>query len=393
MGRDDVAGVATADGRGTPARSAGHRGDRSASTGPAVGSGPAGGRPGGRRTWRWRSTPELLAAREQAATGRRRPERRRRRRGRGRDDAPFRCAASSGPTDGGCGRPRPGRRRHRPHAARPVPRAARHRPRRAGRRGRAVDRRGLLPVRRDGRLVGDVGLHARHRAHRRALLYALRIRIFAHLQRLSLDYYDREMGGRIMTRMTTDVEALSQLLQTGLINAIVSLFTCAGVFVFLVFSQPALALVATSVLPRCALATWWYDAGRQGPTPGPATRIAAVNANLQESLSGVRVAQAYVARGPQHQRVPRREQRVPRGPARGAAADRPVLPVRALRRHRRGRRARCRLGDGAERDGHRRRGHRVPPVPRPVLLARSSSCRRCSTPGSRRRRRCSRSTS
>ena len=40
------------------------------------------------------------------------------------------------------------------------------------------------------------------------MLYALRIRIFAHLQRLSLDYYDRELAGRIMTRMTTDVEAL-----------------------------------------------------------------------------------------------------------------------------------------------------------------------------------------
>ncbi len=81
------------------------------------------------------------------------------------------------------------------------------------------------------------------------LLYALRIRIFAHLQRLSLDYYDREMGGRIMTRMTTDVDALSQLLQTGLINAIVSLFTCVGVFVFLVVLSPPLALVAASVLP------------------------------------------------------------------------------------------------------------------------------------------------
>ena len=50
------------------------------------------------------------------------------------------------------------------------------------------------------------------------LLYALRVRIFAHLQRLSLDYYDREMGGRIMTRMTTDVEALQNLLQTGLVD-------------------------------------------------------------------------------------------------------------------------------------------------------------------------------
>ena len=90
------------------------------------------------------------------------------------------------------------------------------------------------------------------------LLYALRIRIFAHLQRLSLDFYDREMGGRIMTRMTTDVEALSQLLQTGLINAIVSLFTCAGVFVFLVLLSPQLALVAASVLPPLFLATLWY---------------------------------------------------------------------------------------------------------------------------------------
>ena len=55
------------------------------------------------------------------------------------------------------------------------------------------------------------------------MLFGLRIKIFAHLQRLSLDYYDRELGGRIMTRMTTDVEALSQLIQTGLINAVVGL--------------------------------------------------------------------------------------------------------------------------------------------------------------------------
>ena len=51
------------------------------------------------------------------------------------------------------------------------------------------------------------------------VLYGLRIRIFAHLQRLSLDYYDRELAGRIMTRMTTDIEALTQLLQTGLVAA------------------------------------------------------------------------------------------------------------------------------------------------------------------------------
>ncbi|MEY2438334.1 MAG: ATP-binding cassette, subfamily bacterial [Acidimicrobiaceae bacterium] len=125
------------------------------------------------------------------------------------------------------------------------------------------------------------------------LLYALRIRIFAHLQRLSLDFYDREMGGRVMTRMTTDVEALSQLLQTGLISAIVSLFTCAGVFVFLIFLSPPLALVAASVLPPLALATWWYRRRSARAYELARDTIATVNANLQESLSGVRVAQAY----------------------------------------------------------------------------------------------------
>src|SRR5262249_13970892 len=52
------------------------------------------------------------------------------------------------------------------------------------------------------------------------LLYTLRVKIFAHLQRLGLDYYERELSGRIMTRMTTDVEALSSFLQTGLITMV-----------------------------------------------------------------------------------------------------------------------------------------------------------------------------
>ena len=125
------------------------------------------------------------------------------------------------------------------------------------------------------------------------LLFALRIRIFAHLQRLSLDFYDRELGGRIMTRMTTDVEALSQLLQTGLISAVVSLFTCVGVFVFLVILSPQLALVAASVLPPLFLATLWYKRRSARAYARARESIATVNANLQESLSGVRVAQAY----------------------------------------------------------------------------------------------------
>ncbi len=125
------------------------------------------------------------------------------------------------------------------------------------------------------------------------LLYALRIRIFSHLQRLSVDYYDGEMAGRVMTRMTTDIDALQQLLQTGLISALVSLVTCVGVFGFLIVLSPKLALITAAVLPPLGLATWWYQRKSSVVYAQARDRIAAVNANFQESLSGVRVAQAY----------------------------------------------------------------------------------------------------
>ena len=125
------------------------------------------------------------------------------------------------------------------------------------------------------------------------MLFALRVKIFAHLQRLSIGYYDRELGGRIMTRMTTDVEALSQLVQTGLINGLVGIMTCVGVFVFLIVLSPPLALAAAVVLPPLFLATWWYRRKSSVAYGKARDAIADVNANLQESLSGVRVTQAY----------------------------------------------------------------------------------------------------
>jgi ATP-binding cassette, subfamily B, bacterial len=126
------------------------------------------------------------------------------------------------------------------------------------------------------------------------MLFALRIKIFSHLQSLSLDYYDTELDGRVMTRMTTDVDALSQLVQTGLINALVGVLTCVGVFVFLIILSPPLALAASSVLPPLIIATWWYRRRSSIAYAAARESIADVNANLQESLSGVRVAQAYV---------------------------------------------------------------------------------------------------
>ena len=74
------------------------------------------------------------------------------------------------------------------------------------------------------------------------VLYQLRVREFAHLQRLGLDYDERELAGRIMTRMTTDVDALSSFLQTGLVTFVVSLVTFIGIAVVLVVMNLSLAL-------------------------------------------------------------------------------------------------------------------------------------------------------
>ncbi|MDP8937968.1 MAG: ABC transporter ATP-binding protein/permease, partial [Actinomycetota bacterium] len=125
------------------------------------------------------------------------------------------------------------------------------------------------------------------------LLFALRVRVFAHLQRLGLDYYDREMAGRIMTRMTTDIEALSILLQNGLINAVVSTLTLAGVAVVLVAMNLELSLATGAVLVPLVVATVWFRRRSDRAYETARERIATVNANLQESVSGVRVAQAY----------------------------------------------------------------------------------------------------
>ncbi|MEU3649699.1 ABC transporter ATP-binding protein [Lentzea sp. NPDC034063] len=125
------------------------------------------------------------------------------------------------------------------------------------------------------------------------LLYLLRVRSYAHLQRLGLDYYEREMAGRIMTRMTTDVDALSTFLQTGLVTAVISLITVVGITAALVFTDASLALIALSVLPILAVATVLFQRLSSTAYAEARERVSAVNADLQENVSGLRVSQAY----------------------------------------------------------------------------------------------------
>ncbi|MDQ2708878.1 MAG: ABC transporter transmembrane domain-containing protein [Actinomycetota bacterium] len=127
-----------------------------------------------------------------------------------------------------------------------------------------------------------------------SVLYLLRVRSYAHLQRLGLDYYERERAGRIMTRMTTDVDALSTFLQTGLAQAVVSLLTVVGVAGALLLTDTQLALVALAALPVLGVATFVFRRRASVAYQEARERVSVVNADLQENVSGLRVSQAFV---------------------------------------------------------------------------------------------------
>ncbi|MEE1928215.1 ABC transporter ATP-binding protein [Streptomyces sp. TRM 70351] len=125
------------------------------------------------------------------------------------------------------------------------------------------------------------------------VLYALRVKIFAQLQRLGLDYYERHLTGAVMTRMTTDVDALSSFLQTGLVTAAVSLLTFLGILVALLALDVQLALVVFAALPPLVLGTVFFRRQSVRAYELARERVSVVNADLQESVAGLRMVQAY----------------------------------------------------------------------------------------------------
>ncbi|NKR70690.1 ATP-binding cassette domain-containing protein [Rhodococcus hoagii] len=125
------------------------------------------------------------------------------------------------------------------------------------------------------------------------VLFGLRVRSYAHLQRLGLDYYERELSGRITTRMTTDVDALSSFIQTGLSTAVVSLLTLVGIAVALLVTDATLALVALAALVPLTIATVVFRRVSSTAYSVSRERISLVNAEFQENVAGLRAAQAY----------------------------------------------------------------------------------------------------
>jgi ATP-binding cassette subfamily B protein len=122
------------------------------------------------------------------------------------------------------------------------------------------------------------------------LMYELRVRVFSHFQRLSLDFFTDEKAGVLMSRMTSDIESLTQLFQEGLVNMFVQILTLVIIAIILFSSNAMLALLTVGIVVPIMLAlTLWF---RQASDRGFALsrdRIALVLADLSENLSGIRV--------------------------------------------------------------------------------------------------------
>jgi len=122
----------------------------------------------------------------------------------------------------------------------------------------------------------------------------LRVKVFSHLQRLSLDFFTAEKAGVVMTRMTSDIENLQQLLQDGLAQFAIQGLTMVVITVILFTTNVTLALITVLlVVPALVIMSVWFSVASERGYDRVRDGIANVMADLSESLHGVRVVTAH----------------------------------------------------------------------------------------------------
>ena len=146
-------------------------------------------------------------------------------------------------------------------------------------------------------IISALGQRSQVRASGRlasAVMHELRIRVFRHLQRLSLSFFTEEKTGVIMTRMTSDIENLQQLLQDGLNQFAIPGLTMVVITIILFFMNPLLAAITVAmVVPPLFAASWWFHRASERGYERVRDGIAGVLTHLSESLQGIRVVSAH----------------------------------------------------------------------------------------------------
>ena len=125
------------------------------------------------------------------------------------------------------------------------------------------------------------------------VMYDLRMEIFGHLQRLSVSYFDRNPVGRLMTRVTSDVETLNELFSSGVVTIFGDVFTLVAIMGMMLVIDVKLALVTFAVIPLVWLTAAVFRRRVRDAFRDIRYRLARMNAFLQERLSGMRVVQLF----------------------------------------------------------------------------------------------------
>jgi ATP-binding cassette subfamily B protein len=125
------------------------------------------------------------------------------------------------------------------------------------------------------------------------VMYDLRMEIFGHLQRLSVTYFDRNPVGRLMTRVTSDVETLNELFSSGVVTIFGDVFTLVAIMAMMLVIDVELALVTFAVIPLVWLTAAIFRRRVRDAFRDIRYRLARLNAFLQERLSGMRVVQLF----------------------------------------------------------------------------------------------------
>ena len=125
------------------------------------------------------------------------------------------------------------------------------------------------------------------------IMYDLRMAIYRHLQRLDLRYYDRNPVGRLMTRVTSDVDVLNDLFTSGVVTIFGDVFTLTGIMAVMLWLNWRLALAAFSVLPLIFFVTQWFRRNVRDLYRTVRGLIARINAFLQENISGMSTVQLF----------------------------------------------------------------------------------------------------
>ena len=124
-------------------------------------------------------------------------------------------------------------------------------------------------------------------------VYNLRMDIFRHLQRLPIRYFDRNPVGRIITRTTNDVEALNEMLSSGMITIIGDILTLVFIVAMMLLSDWRLTLVALSILPVMIYSTIWFKDKVRQAFLDVRTHLARLNSFFQEHITGMKVVQLF----------------------------------------------------------------------------------------------------